>query len=253
MGVLTGRHAVITGGGKGIGAAITDKFLQEGAHVTIMSRDLKVLREKADEYDYCFAVKCDVTDEKSVREAFEQARDAHGPIDILVNNAGQAVSVPFKRTSLSDFQAMLDVNLTGPFMCIQNVLEGMVSRGNGRIINIASTAALKGYSYVAAYTAAKHGLLGLTRSLALEVAPLGVTVNCICPGFTDTEIARKAVKNIMEKTGRSEQEAVAELAQYNPQKRFISPEEIADTALWVADEKSSSINGQAISVAGGEI
>ena len=253
MTVLTGKHAVVTGGASGIGAAVVDGLLEAGANVTIMGRNLTALREKADEHDNIFAAQCDVTDEKMVAEAFEQARDAFGPIDILVNNAGQAVSLPFKKTTLKDFQLMLDVNLTGSFLCIQNCLEGMVSRGSGRIINIASTAALKGYAYVSAYTAAKHGLLGLTRALSLEVAAKGVTVNCVCPGFTDTEIARKAVKNIMEKTGRSAKEAQAELSAHNPQKRFVLPSEVADTVLWIADDRSSAINGQAVAVAGGEI
>lgn len=249
---LTGKHAVVTGGKSGIGAAIADALLSAGANVTIMGRDLKALREKADAHDHCFAVRCDVTDEIAVEEAFESARDIYGPIDILINNAGAATSLPFKKTDLKHFKSMLDVNLNGPYLCIKAVIDGMVSRGTGRIVNVASMAAVKGYAYVTAYTAAKHGLLGLTRSLALEMATKGVTVNAVCPGFTDTDIAKTAVTNIMEKTGRTKEEAIAELAKYNPQNRFISPQEVAHAVVWLLDEKSSSVTGQAIEVAGGE-
>ena len=250
---LQGKHAVITGGGRGIGAAIADSLAAAGANVTIMGRTLQVLENKAETLDNCLAVQCDVTDEASVTAAFAQAVAKYGPVDILVNNAGAAHSLPFKKTDRAHLQNMLDVNLIGPYLCIQATLQEMIDKGAGRIINIASTAALRGYRYVAAYSAAKHGLLGLTRSLALEVATKGVTVNAICPGFANTDIAWDAVKNIVAKTGRTEDEAIAELTIHNPQKRLIEPEEVGTSVVWLCNENSASITGQAIAIAGGEV
>ncbi len=250
---LQGKHAVVTGGGRGIGAAIADSLTAAGAKVTIMGRNMAVLQEKAECLPGCYAVVCDVTDEAMVKSAFEAAVEAHGAVDILVNNAGAAVSKPFLKTDQAHLQQMLDINLIGPYLCIQSVMEKMIDKGSGRIINIASTAALKGYRYVTAYGAAKHAVLGLTRSLALEVATKGVTVNAVCPGFTNTDIAREAIKNIMSKTGRTEEQAIAELAIYNPQKRLIEPKEVAASVLWLCGDNATSITGQAITVAGGEI
>ena len=250
---LQDKHVVITGGGRGIGAAIADSLSGAGANVTIMGRNMQVLEDKAKTLGSCFAVQCDVTDEQSVDDAFRAATDKYGAVDILINNAGAAHSIPFRKTDRAHFQNMLDVNLIGPYLCIQSVLQEMIDKGAGRIINIASTAALKGYGYVTAYTAAKHGVLGLTRALALEMATKGVTVNAVCPGFTETDIARDAIRNIIEKTGRTEDEAIAELTVHNPQKRLIQPEEIAATTLWLCSENAASITGQAIAVAGGEV
>ncbi|MCK5425408.1 MAG: SDR family oxidoreductase [Emcibacter sp.] len=250
---LQNKHIVITGGGRGIGAAIADSLSAAGAKITIMGRNMQVLEDKAKTLNDCFAVQCDVTDELSVIAAISAAKDKFGTIDILVNNAGAANSLPFKKTDRAHLQKMLDVNLIGPYLCIQAVLQEMIDKKSGRIINIASTAALKGYDYVTAYCAAKHGVLGLTRSLALEMATKGVTVNAVCPGFTDTDIARNAIKNIMEKTGRTEDEAIGELTVHNPQKRLIQPEEVAATVLWLCSESATSITGQAIAVAGGEV
>lgn len=250
---LAGKHAVVTGGGRGIGAAIADSLNRAGAKITIMGRSMDILQDKAETLKDGLAIQCDVTDEKSVTAAFAAARKAHGPVDILVNNAGAARSLPFSKTDRAHLQAMLDVNLIGPYLCIQAVLQEMIDKKAGRIINIASTAALKGYSYVTAYSAAKHGVLGLTRSLALEMAPRGVTVNAVCPGFTDTDIARDAISNIVAKTGRTEEEAIRELVIHNPQNRLIEPDEVAAAVLWLCDGKSSSITGQAIAVAGGEV
>ncbi len=250
---LHNKHVVITGGGRGIGAAITDSLSSAGAKVTIMGRNMPLLEDKAKTLQNCIAVQCDVTDEASVADAFKAATDKYGPVDILVNNAGAAHSIPFKKTDRAHFQKMLDVNLIGPYLCIQAVLQEMIDKKYGRIINIASTAALKGYGYVMAYTAAKHGVLGLTRALALEIATKGVTVNAVCPGFTETDIARDAIRNIVEKTGRTEDEAIAELTVHNPQKRLIQPEEVAASVLWLCGDSSASITGQAIAVAGGEV
>ncbi|MCF6215387.1 MAG: SDR family oxidoreductase [Emcibacter sp.] len=250
---LHGKHAVVTGGSRGIGAAIADSLNAAGAKVTIMGRNMTPLEAKACAMQDVQAIQCDVTDEASVTKAFALAAEGHGPVDILVNNAGAAISLPFRKIDKANFQSMLEVNLLGPFLCIQAVLQEMIDKGAGRIINVASTAALKGYSYVAAYSAAKHGIMGLTRSLALEVAGKGVTVNAVCPGFTETDIARDAIKNIMAKTGRTKEQAIAELVVHNPQKRLIQPEEVAASVLWLCDDNAASITGQAIAVAGGEV
>lgn len=250
---LQGKHAVVTGGGRGIGAAIADSLSKAGANVTIMGRNMQVLQDKAKTLETCYAVPCDVTNDESVTDAFKQAVAKYGPVDILVNNAGAAQSLPIKKTDRAHLQEMLDVNLIGPYLCIQAVLQEMIDKDAGRIINVASTAALKGYAYVTAYSAAKHGILGLTRSLALEVATKGVTVNAVCPGYTETDIVRGAIKNIMAKTGRTKDEAIGELTVHNPQKRLIQPEEVAASVLWLCSENAASITGQAITVAGGEV
>jgi len=195
----------------------------------------------------------DVTDPESVRKAFESARGRFGEIAILVNNAGQAASAPFLKTDPALWRRMMAVNLDGTFHCTQASLAGMLATGWGRIINVASTAGLTGYGYVTAYCAAKHGVVGLTRALAVEVATKGVTVNAVCPGFTDTDIVKEAVANIVAKTARTAQQARAELASRNPQKRLVRPEEVANTVAWLCLPGSEAITGQAIAVAGGEV
>lgn len=242
-------HAVVTGGGSGIGAAIATALANEGVRITLMGRTLKRLQSLALPGAQC--VVCDVSDPASVQSAFDAAAETGG-IDILVNNAGEVESQPFLRTSVDLWQRLLDVNLTGTFLCTKQVLPGMVERGFGRVVNVASTAALTGYAYVAAYCAAKHGVLGLTRALALEVAKKGVTVNAVCPGYTDTEIVSQAIARIVEKTGRSAEQARAELAAANPQGRLVTPHEVASTVTWLCRRESSAITGQAIAVAGGE-
>lgn len=242
-------HAVVTGGGSGIGAAIATALANEGVRITLMGRTLKRLQSLALPGAQC--VVCDVSDPASVQSAFDAAAETGG-IDILVNNAGEVESQPFLRTSVDLWQRLLDVNLTGTFLCTKQVLPGMVERGFGRVVNVASTAALTGYAYVAAYCAAKHGVLGLTRALALEVAKKGVTVNAVCPGYTDTEIVSQAIARIVVKTGRSAEQARAELAAANPQGRLVTPHEVASTVTWLCRRESSAITGQAIAVAGGE-
>jgi NAD(P)-dependent dehydrogenase (short-subunit alcohol dehydrogenase family) len=254
--VLVGKHALITGGATGIGYAIAQAMLAQGLNVTIAGRTAAALQETVGKLHECGQIQfvvMDVSDEASVAAAFSQAQTAFGAIEILVNNAGQANSAPFLKTDLAMWQQTLDVNLTGTFLCTQQALPAMLESGWGRIVNIASTAGVKGYPYVSAYCASKHGVLGLTKSLALEVASKGVTVNAVCPGYTETDIVKDAIANIMCKTGRTEDQARLALAAANPQKRLIQPEEVADAVLWLCSPSSSAQNGQAIVVAGGEV
>jgi 3-hydroxybutyrate dehydrogenase len=248
-----GRHALITGGGTGIGAAIAARLSEMGARITVVGRRPEPLEEVADGLDGAQPVPFDVTDEAAVEEGLKTATERFGPVDVLINNAGAADSSPFTRTTPDAWRAMLDVNLTGVFLMSRAVLPGMVERGWGRIVSIASTAGLKGYAYVAAYCAAKHGVIGMTRSLALEVAQKGVTVNAVCPGYTETELLSESVENIVDKTGVSEDEARAQLLESNPQGRFVSPEEVAEAATWLMSSNAGAITGQAIVVAGGEV
>ena len=248
-----GHHALITGGGTGIGAAIAARLSEMGARITVVGRRPEPLEEVADGLDGAQPVPFDVTDEAAVEEGLKTATERFGPVDVLINNAGAADSSPFTRTTPDAWRAMLDVNLTGVFLMSRAVLPGMVERGWGRIVSIASTAGLKGYAYVAAYCAAKHGVIGMTRSLALEVAQKGVTVNAVCPGYTETELLSESVENIVDKTGVSEDEARAQLLESNPQGRFVSPEEVAEAATWLMSSNAGAITGQAIVVAGGEV
>jgi NAD(P)-dependent dehydrogenase (short-subunit alcohol dehydrogenase family) len=195
----------------------------------------------------------DVTQPESVASAFAGAAAAFGAVDILVNNAGQAEASPFAKTDLALWQRMLDVNLTGVFLCTQAALPAMLERGSGRIVNVASTAGQVGYAYVAAYCAAKHGVIGMTRSLALEVATRGVTVNAVCPGYTETELLRQSVGRIVAQTSRSEDEARDALLRSNPQRRFVTPDEVAHSVLWLCSPGSDALTGQAISISGGEV
>jgi len=252
---LQGRHAVVTGASRGIGAAIAAALAGRGARVTLVGRGreaLARLQQSLPGGPHGVAV-ADVADPARVTAAFEEARSLHGPVSLLVNNAGAAASAPFGRTSLDLWQRMLSVNLTGTFLCTQAVLPDMLAAGWGRIVNIASTAGLKGYAYVSAYAAAKHGVIGMTRSLALEVAARGITVNAVCPGYTDTDLLRASVDHIVARTGRGAEQARAELAAANPQRRLIQPAEVAAAVLWLCGEEAASITGQSISVSGGEV
>lgn len=248
---LAGQHAFVTGGASGIGRATAQTLTRAGAKVTIAGRNVARLETAARELGV-HSQQVDVTEETSVQQAFEAARAVNGPIRILVNNAGQASSAPALKTDLALWRQMLDVNLTGTWLCTRAALPDLLA-GGGRIVNVASTAGLVGYAYVSAYVAAKHGVIGLTRALALELATKNVTVNAVCPGYTETELLADAVQNIMQKTGRSEAEAKAELAKSNPQKRLIQPQEVADTVLWLCRPGAASITGQAIAIAGGEV
>lgn len=242
---LAGKRVLITGGGTGVGADLAAGYAQAGAEVVIAGRREAPLAAVAG--GNIRAVTADVTDEASVKALFEAA----GPCDIVIANAGAASSAPLKHTSLADWNAMLAVNLTGVFLTFREGLTRM--NGWGRLIAVASTAGLKGYRYVAPYAAAKHGVVGLVRSLALEVAKGPVTVNALCPGFLDTEMTDRSVANIRDKTGMSEDDTRMALAASNPQKRLIQPAEVTAAALWLSGPGSEGINGQAIAIAGGEV
>jgi NAD(P)-dependent dehydrogenase (short-subunit alcohol dehydrogenase family) len=250
---LDGAHALITGGGTGIGAAIATRLGSAGARITVVGRRPAPLEEIVDRLSAAQAVPFDVTEEAAVEAGISASTERFGPVDVLVNNAGAAESAPFDRTTLATWRRMLEVNLTGAFLLSRAVLPAMVDRRRGRIVSIASTAALKGYAYVAAYCAAKHGVLGMTRSLALEVAQKGVTVNAVCPGYAETELLAGSVANITARTGMGEDEARARLVRSNPQGRFVSPEEVAETTAWLVGPNAGAITGQAIAVAGGEV
>ncbi len=250
---LNGRHAVVTGGGRGIGRAIAKAFSIAGATVTVTGRteaDLLDAVARGDAQGYLIL---DATEETAVLHGFRKVATARGPIDILVANAGAAESSPFLKADSAMFRRMLDINLMGVVHAAHAVLPDMMTRKSGRIITIASTAGLKGYAYVSAYVAAKHAVVGFTKALAMETATSGVTVNAVCPGYTETDMVSGGVDAIAAKTGRSREEALATMLKDNPQKRLIRPEEVAAACVWLASSDAAAVNGAVIPVTGGEI
>lgn len=250
---LHGQHAVVTGGNRGIGAAIADALAGAGAIVTITGRD----RAKLDETGHAIAarhghpitiVECDVSDEASVASAFE----AIGRVDILVNNAGQAEGAKLSDTTLELWNRLLAVNLTGTFLCTRSVIDGMIARGSGRIINIASTAGLRGASRISAYCASKHGVVGFTRAIAAETARSGVTVNAVCPSYTETEMTERTLDAVATRRKTDRDGALDLIAKTIPIGRLIKPEEVAALVLYLCSPEAAAITGHAIAVDGGE-
>lgn len=242
------RHALVTGGGSGVGAATAQAFAAGGWAVTILGRRAAPLEAQGLPY-----ATADVTDPAQLSAAIAGAEEARGPVAAVIANAGSAESRPFGATDSAHWEAMLAVNLMGVVHSFRAALPGMERAGWGRLIAVASTAGLKGYPYVTAYTAAKHAVVGLVRALALETAAKGITANALCPGFVETPMLARSIETITAKTGRSAEDAAASLRRANPQGRFIQPEEVADTALWLASDAAAGVNGHALSLSGGEI
>ena len=253
---LSGQHAFVTGASRGIGAAIATALAADGARVSLIGRDAARLERLAAQLggpDRAVPIVADVTDPIAVKQAFAAARRQFGPLRILVNNAGQAAAAKFTDTDEALWNGIIAVNLTGSYLCTREAVPDMLQAGGGRIVNIASIAGLRGAAYISAYAASKHAVIGLTRSLALEFATRNITVNAVCPGYTDTDIVKRAVDNIMKKTGRSEQEAMATLTATNPQGRLIAPAEVSNTVLWLCRPGTESVTGQSLVLAGGEV
>ncbi len=247
------RHAVITGAGTGIGAACATSLHCHGFRVTLLGRRCEPINQIRNELgNNAIAYPCDVTKAENVEEAFTYARKQHGPISVIVNSAGIAPTEPFKKLDEASWRKTLDVNLTGCFLVTKEGLPDMIAQNWGRIIQIASVASTRGFEYASAYCAAKHGVLGLTRSLAKEVAQKGVTVNAVCPSYVDTDIVNSAIENIVTKTNKTRDEAMTHFVDSNPQKRLLTTQEVASVVSWLTEDGAAGINGQAINIDGGD-
>jgi NAD(P)-dependent dehydrogenase (short-subunit alcohol dehydrogenase family) len=252
---LADLHAVVTGASRGIGADIARTLAAQGVRVSLLARDAGGLKEVAQEIgaEKAEALQADISDGGSVAAAMAAARERFGPITILVNNAGQAASAKFTDTGPELWERILGVNLHGTYLCTRAVISDMLKKEFGRIVNIASTAGLRGGAYLSAYTASKHAVVGLTRALALEYATRNITVNAICPGYVDTQIVRDAVANISQRTGRTDVEARATLLATNPQRRLVSSAEVASACLWLVQPDALGVTGHSLIISGGEV
>ena len=249
-----GQSAVVTGGGQGIGAAVARALAAEGAAVVVAARSTERIEAIAAEIrragGKAWAVRCDVTDPASVRALADAATRQLEAVDILINNAGVAHSAPLHKITLEDWNRVLAVNATGTFLCTQAFVPGMLERKRGSVVNVASVAGLSGGRYIAAYAAAKHAVIGFTRSIAAEVEGTGVTCNAVCPGFVDTDMTRESVARVVAKTGKSPEEALEAMLRTSSQRRLISPEEVATAVLALCDPSGERINGAAVTIAG---
>jgi NAD(P)-dependent dehydrogenase (short-subunit alcohol dehydrogenase family) len=253
MAKLSGRHALVTGGGRGIGRAVAAALSAAGAAVTVLGRQKAALDDAVSAGDAVGLIAADVTDAEAVEAGIKAAEAARGPFDILVANAGGVSTSPFGKTNPAQFQKLFDLNVMGIVHATRAVLPGMVSRKFGRIVAVASTAGLKGYPYVTAYCTTKHAVVGLVRSLAVETAKTGVTVNAICPGYTDTDLVRESVASVTAKTGKTSDEVVAQYVKDVPMARLIKPQEVAAAVLYLCSNDAGAVTGTAMTVAGGEI